>query len=96
MVGSVEGSLYLYRWTKEEVKLEWRKNIARDWIYSICFHPERIDRIALGCRDCHVYFIDLDGNVLWRRKLDDWVYDVCFSPNGSYIAAVTLKGSATF
>jgi len=33
------------------------------------------------------------SNVLWRRKLDDWVYDVCFSPNGSHIAAVTLKGS---
>jgi len=53
----------------------WTKKIAEDCI-SCLFCPRRVDRIIIGSLDDHAYLVDLDGNILWKTKLDS---DVCVS-----------------
>jgi len=69
-----------------------KKDSKRLYI-SCLFLSRRVDRIIIGSLDDHVYLVDLDGNILWKTKLDSDVLDVYFCPSRDYNVAVITKNS---
>lgn len=69
-----------------------KKDSKRLYI-SCLFLSRRVDRIIIGSLDDHVYLVDLDGNILWKTKLDSDVLDVYFCPGRDYNVAVITKNS---
>jgi len=93
-VGCMYGALCLFEWNGEKLTEKWAKTISEYHgdINSVCFHPSK-NLIVAGSSDHLVYLVDLEGNIIWSKKLDEEVNDVCFSPKGEYIVAVTTAGT---
>ena len=89
-VGGGDGYLYLFKWDRRKLKRKWKKKIAGGNIGCVCFSPSG-EYILAGSGDWHVYLVDLDGDVVWSKKLDGSVYGVCFNQNGEYIAAASYS-----
>jgi len=92
VVGCSGGYLYLFNRDDSRVSYVWYKRIAEKYISSVYFHPSGKWIIA-GSDDFNIYFIDLNGNTLWRTKLNGRIHDIYLSSNGREVIAVTDEGT---
>ena len=90
IVGQALGYVTLYRWSGDMIEEEWTKRVVEGIMAKFTSpFPSPSDKILLNSSSPHIYLVNLNGDIIWERRLDTEVMSAAFSPKGDYVAVIT-------